>query len=235
MKNFAIGLTLVMTVAIPLYAQAKPAAPTATNAVPVPAPTPARGSGGEPYEFWKNADFTVSAWGTFNYSVKSTFTKAVDSALVNDGTYMSAGGGATAWYGNKTSQVGFSASYLQIYNNTATVYGQSQQEKLTYIPMLVYARYYVLPGLWAGVGGGYALGLLKVDNGSSTTKVAGSPMAALRAGYDYAITRELSIGGFLDLSYTFLTINQQIGLSSAANYSANSFNITPGISVNYTF
>lgn len=250
MKNMIQGIAFLARVAcllavlsIPLYAQAKPvakpaetAAPATTTAVPMPAPSPSASRGNAaPYEFWKNADLTVTAYGAFNYSVKSTFTKAVDSALVADGTYISPGFGGIAWYGNQTSQVGLSVGYMQIYSNTATVYGQSQTEKLTYIPAVLLARYYIMPGLWAGGGFGYSIGMLKADNGTSATKTFFSPLVSLRAGYDYAITREFSISGFVDFSYSFATINQQIGLSSATDYSANSFNIMPGLAVNYTF
>lgn len=205
-----------ITLSIPLVAQAPVTQPAA-------------------YAFWQNAKLTASAWGAFNYSTKSDFTKAVDSALGTAGTYASPAFGATAWYGNDVSQLGFSAGYMQIYSNTATIFGQSQTEKLTYIPMVILARYFVAKGFWVGAGFGASVGLLKVDTGTATTKAFVSPLASLRTGYDYAITNNFSISGFLDLSFSFATINQQIGLTSATNYSANSLNIMPGLAVNYQF
>src|SRR6478609_2405422 len=104
MKRIMQGILLTGTLTIPLIAQEKKeTAPAAF------------------YEFWKNSDLHISAWGSFNYSVKSTFSKQVDSAMSNTGTYASPSFGATAWYGNSLTQVGLSIGYMQIYSNTATV------------------------------------------------------------------------------------------------------------------
>ncbi len=218
MKKITMAISMAAILLVPIHAQEK-------SGTSEPAS----------YEFWKNANFQLSAWGAFNYSTKSTFSKAVDSTLSNSGTYYSPSFGAIGWYGNSRTQVGFSAGYMQIYTNTATYFGQEQTERLTYIPMELLARYYFIKGLWAGAGFGYSVGLLKADNGSATTKILLSPIASLRAGYDYQITREFSLSGFVNFAYSFATVNQPMGQASAADYSANSFNIMPGIAANYTF
>lgn len=255
MKIFTTGLMLLAAFAIPLYAQAKPVAKPApaaaevkpapeakpvpapaTTTVAMPAPQPASRGGNNAaiYEFWKGADLTVSAFGAFNYTTKSTFSQQVDTTLSNTGTYISPNFGATGWYGNNQSMIGLSAEYMQVYNNSVTVSSTTIQERLLYIPIIAYFRVNIMEGLWAAVGGGSAIGLLKVDTGTATNVTFVTPLASLRAGYDYKIMQGLSVGAFLDLRYSFAKVNQNI-TGTATDYSANALSILPGIAVNYTF
>jgi len=189
------------------------------------------------YDFFNNARWSFSAWGAANYSFKSTYSSAVDSAMSNNGTYFLPRFGLDAWYGNK-SQIGLSASYWVVYSNNATVYGTDQTDSLKYIPLVVTARRYIVDSvlsgaLWVGAGVGGALTMLSVATPSSTTAYGFAPLVALKAGYDYRVWQNLTVSGFIDFTYAFTTINQQVGTSAAANYNASSFNISPGISVTW--
>lgn len=187
-------------------------------------------------EFWKDAGITAQAYGGLSIATKSTYASTTDTAYGTTGTYLSPAFGATVWYGNQLTQVGISAGYQAPYNNTVTAFSTTYTEKIAQIPAIVYARYFVIPNLFIGLGGGIAVNMLKVEGSSSDNYTAVTPIIALRTGYDYEIMKNIFIGGAVDISYYFWTINQKIGaFATAADYSANALNIIPMVTIGMKF
>lgn len=252
-------------------APAKPVVATpAVPAVPaMPAAAKSTGKGG--------SSFIINAWGGYSINAKTDLYNAVDT-FGDSTTTASAGlsfstktsdlkntgiaGGADIWYGDKF-QFGVGAYYLQGFKNTKTLTYQSgvsnivNTTQLNYIPILLQVRFFLVEGLYAGVGAGVAM----VNGGKSETTTniaAGNGLTGVpnsntysgtalwaegRLGYRLGLSDMLGLDLFSIFSYQVSTVSfsdvkstgSSTASATAADVKNNGLNITPGLAISFKF
>lgn len=238
-------------------AAAKPAAPDAkATAAPAVAPAPAKVAGPK---------ITVGVWGGYNISQRSDFLTAAEAYGTKTGPTSNAyetskngiTGGADAWYElMENLQVGLGVSYVRGFKTERTTrYPQGNivnTTQMNYLPILLQARYFVLPGLYAGAGAGIAMTLASKSEATTTlssTVVTSVPYSESyskigiwfegRLGYEIQVMDNVSLDVFGKFAYQISTVSFK-DLDSSTNAVAsdvknNGFFITPGLSVSMKF
>ncbi len=214
--------------------------------------------------------FSISVWGGYNITGKSDYVKAVEVAYAgqaatqsNDSKLGGIAGGADFFYGGNF-QIGASVGYLKGHDIKRTVTNSGNTYVLTstmdYAPILLSARYFVIPGLYVGAGVGVASVLNGVENfkkdgvvetinlpgGASAVdwnfKYSGTAIVLQgRLGYDYAISSSLSIGIFGAFTYVTAELDPvgkvpaSTGNAETGKGTHNSLLITPALAVTFKF
>jgi len=215
--------------------------------------------------------FTISVWGGYSITSKSDYVKNAETIFgtvsgvtaSNDTKVGGISGGADFFYGSNF-QIGASVGYLKGHDLTRTLTSSPDtyilKSTMDYAPILLSARYFIIPGLYVGAGVGVSSVLNGVEslkkNGVAETidlppkGTAGSvnwdfaykgTAVTLqgRLGYDYAINSSLSVG--LMTAFTYLTAELDPVGTAPNNQSVtgkgthNSFIITPALAVTFKF
>ncbi|MFZ5630876.1 MAG: hypothetical protein ACOY5B_17210 [Spirochaetota bacterium] len=204
--------------------------------------------------------FSISVWGGYGIATKSDYVKTRETIFSNltGATDLSAttknGGiaaGADFFYGS-TFQIGASAAYLQGHDVTRKVTSGGTTYTITntmnYVPVLLSARYFVVPGLYVGAGVGVASVQQGVEKASPAVNLASGNAYDItysgtavtlqgRLGYDYAVSPSFTIGvaGIFtyvmsDLEGGKLKDDQDLVLEKVSN---NFLNIAPSLVLTY--
>lgn len=167
------------------------------------------------------AKMSLLAWGGYNFTVKndSAFQKNDTSS-----TYGGPAGGIHGYYGGAL-QFGLSAGYLTYANAPATA--NSSATTVSIIPVEARVRYMIGDLFFVGAFAGYGAYLATPEN------TAGKPRfvtSGLYAGFNYAISNDLSITLFCDARYLG-------SLDTALDNSIAKGNllVTPAIGANFKF
>lgn len=240
-----------------------PAVPKAPAIPAVPAAAAAAKSEG-------GSKFIINAWGGYAINGRTDFVKGVDtwgdnlasvsgySSKATDENVKGVAAGLDLWYGDKF-QFGVGGSYHAGFKTTKTVTFTGSQAgtaanttQLNYIPILLQARFFIVEGLYAGVGAGIAL----INNGKTDGGITGSLVNANypystsytgnalwfegRLGYRLAITDLFGLDLFGAVAYQSGTVQFQSvdnsGNPIAATELKNSgVNITPALALSLKF
>lgn len=218
--------------------------------------------------------FIISAWGGYNIGPKSDLEKASeawgDAGILSsqvtgltktvDATTNGVAGGLDLYYGGKF-QFGLGAYYLQGFKVTRTLTGNASgaftatnTTQLNFLPIVAQIRYFVVDGLYVGVGGGVAVTL----NGKSEASVTGTTLTGLpysdaisataiianaRLGYQIPLGEAFAIDIFGLFTYSIQTVSFKDVLPGASgpsgvaatDYKNSGFNITPALALTLKF
>jgi hypothetical protein len=212
----------------PAKAPAAPAAPAA-KAPEAPA-APAAKAPEAPAAPAKKAEtnWTINLWGGYNIVGETDFTKptAGDTGTITRGGIS---GGLDAYYGS-AFQIGLGAGYVSYYKYENTSWKITSN--MTYVPVLLQARYVLDFGLYVGAGVGVATtqGDSKMD-GTTLATYSGSAIAiAGLLGYQLGLSDSLA----LDLGARVLYLMQDVD-NAGVKVKNNSVNIIPNLGVTFKF
>ena len=122
------------------------------------------------------------------------------------------------------------------YKNTSNTSGVSYTYALSVIHVQALYRYEISDGLYAAAGAGVAIGSVTAENAfvQAALKSKIAPYFSLRIGYDFPLTPEIVVGGYLQGSLALFSIEDTFS-AGKQTYAAGNIVVAPIVQLTYKF